>query len=473
MNAGGKGPSLGLRGRLQLPHRALLLTLFVLAGNGCRVVKETADLPESAVAAMEGGGKSKRPDVAAVQTEVLRFAYSFGGQTAAALDQYANRVNIPEGRTEALKWKVGLYSSSVAIASGPNPKANLLDFVALTALMGDAVQQRAQQSVPPGAFDSWLETSRILQTNAWNVAKSVFTTDQLLQLSAAIERWRVDNPTVSASFFDRPRESASAIREASQKQSLPGSVFSLVGLDPVSGLDPAVQEVTRTRLFAERALFAAEVMPFLMRWQVELMSDQILRQDQVSALFQSADRLSRAAETVGQTVSILPNRVAEERKAILDALQGQEGRLRELSAQVSLTLDAGDKMSTSLNTTLITFEALMKLFGVGEPSTAPPDTNSPPFNILDYARTAAQVATMAQQLDVLLKDASGTVETPALDKRIASLNAVVERARMAARSVLIDVFLLAAGLMVLGFVLGLAYRRIVGHGENLKPTTIS
>jgi hypothetical protein len=450
----------------------LLLTLFVLAGNGCRVVKETTDLPESAMAAMEGG-KSKRLDVAAVQTQVLRFADSFGGQTATAVDQYANRINTPEGRTEALKWKVGLYSSSVAIATGPNPNANLLDFVALTTLMRDAVEQRAQQSIPPGAFDSWLGTSRVLETNAWNVAKSVFSTAQLLQFRAAIEQWRVDNPTVSASFFARPQESASAIREAGQKQSSPGSIFSLVGLDPMSGLDPAVQEVTRTRLFAERALFAAEVMPFLMRWQVEFMSDQILRQEQVSALFQSADRLSRAAETVGQTVSILPDRIDQERKAILDALQEQEGRLRDLSAQVSLTLGAGDKMSGSLNTTLITFDGLMKRFGVGEPSTAPPDTNSPPFNILDYARTAAQVATMAQQLDVLIKDASGTVETPALDKRIASLNGVVERARTAARSVLVDAFLLAAGLMVLGFVLGLVYRRMVGHRVTLKPTTIT
>ena len=116
-------------------------------------------------------------------------------------------------------------------------------------------------------------------------------------------------------------------------------------------------------------------------------------------------------------------------------------------------------MSTSLNTTLITFDALMKRFGVGEPSTTPPDTNSPPFNILDYAHTADQIAAMAQQLDALIKDASDTVATPALDKRIAELNALSGRARTDAKSVLNHAFLLAAGLIVLIFAGAVLYRR--------------
>ena len=117
-------------------------------------------------------------------------------------------------------------------------------------------------------------------------------------------------------------------------------------------------------------------------------------------------------------------------------------------------------MSTSLNTTVVSFDGLMKRFGVGEPDTSPPDTNSPPFNILDYARTAEQVANMAQQLDALIKDASGTMDTPALDKRIAQLAAFSAQARTDAKSVLNHAFLLIAGLIILGFACALLYRRL-------------
>ncbi len=156
--------------------------------------------------------------------------------------------------------------------------------------------------------------------------------------------------------------------------------------------------------------------------------------------------------------------MSAERKAVLDALEQQEGKLKSLSAEVAQTLTAGEKMSTSLNTTLVSFDALMKRFGVGEPETSPPDTNSAPFNILDYARAAEQVANMAKELDALIKDANGTMDTPALDKRIAQLGALSVQARTDAKSVLNYAFVLMAGLIVFGFACALLYRRL-GQGR--------
>lgn len=445
-----------------------MLPVCLMAASGCQVVEKTTSLPMNAVNAVVPGSKSTRPDPAALQTEVLRFADSFAGQASQALDEYALRVNTPEVRIQALTWKLSLNSSALGIATGPNPTANLLDFVALATLLRGSVEERAPQAVPPGALDGCLDTSRVLDTNAWRLAGEFLTTDQQGQLRTAIAEWRQQNPGANSSFFTRPEELVSAIREAGQTKAQPGSVFSMVGLDPMSGIDPAVREVTRTRLFAERALFAVERMPYLLRWQTELLTDQVLAQQQITNAMVSVDRLSRAAESVSQTAALLPDRISTERKAILDALQGQEGQLRDLTAQVGQTLTDGEKMSTSLNTTLVTFTGLMKLFGVGQPSTGPPDTNSPPFNILDYAHTAQQVAAMAQQLDTLIKDTSGTVDTPALDKRIASLSALADRAHSDAKSVLNHAFLLAAGLLVLAFALALVYRRLVPR--SITPT---
>jgi hypothetical protein len=424
------------------------------------MVKETASLPVNAFGAVLPGNKSSQSDPAALQTEVLRFAESFCGQTSSAIDEYARRVNTPEGWVESLKWKIALNSSALGIATGPNPSANLIDFVALATLMRASVEERAMPGAPPGAFDPWLETSRVLETNAWKLAQEVLSAGQQLELRVSIDQWRGRNPSMIASFFTRPLDLATAVRE-NREEVQPGSVFSLVGLDPMSGLDPAVREVTRTRLFAERALFAAERMPVLLRWQTELLTHQVLDQQQITNALGSADRLSLAAASFSQTAALLPERITEERKAIVDALATQEGKLQGLSAQVGETLTAGDKMSTSLNTTLTTFTALMKLFGVGQPSTTPPDTNSPPFNILDYAKTAVEVANMAQQLDRLITDASGKVETPALDKRIAELNALADRTRADAKSVLNHAFFLAAGLMGVGFGLVMIYRRLM------------
>jgi hypothetical protein len=427
-----------------------LLLFLALAQNGCQLFHHKAGI---VTAVVPGSRSGQTPDPALLQTEVLDFADSFSTQIAASLDEYALHMNTPEARLQALDWKLSISSSVLSIATGPNPLANLLDLVSLASLLRVSLEEQAPKTVLPGAFDDWLETSRLLETNAWTLAAATFTTNQQQQLRETLDRWRTENPTPIASFFARPQELTALVHQAEAKERRPGNVFSVIGLDPMSGLDPAVREVTRTRLFAERALFAAQRMPDLLRWQTELLSAQLLRQQQVTTALQSVDRLSRAAQSASQTAALLPDRISNERRAILDALETHESKLRDLSVQVGQTLTAGEKMSSSLNTTLITFDAVMKNF-----------TNSLPFNILDYAHTAEQVTTMADRLHALFKD----LDTTAWDKRLTQLDAISDRARDNAKSVLNHAFLLATGFLLLSFVCALLYRR-VGRSSVQKP----
>lgn len=437
-----------------------LLAFFSLGLTGCRVAEETARLPGQMVTAVVPGTKSKTPDPAVLQTELMRAADDFSSRTAAGLNEYARQAGNPAAHSQALTWKLSLNSSVMGIATGPNPTANLLDYLSLVGMTRAFLEANAPTVVPAGAFDHWLESSRVLESNAWNLAEATFTPSQQAELRVIMRQSSETNNQGGVTFFERPQQFAALIRQAGEKSAKPGSVFGLVGLDPTAGLDPAVREVTRTRLFAERAMYTFQRIPFLVRWQVELLSSQWFQQTAVTDALDSVARVSRAVESASQTAAQLPDRLTAERKAILAALEQQEGRLRELSAEVTRTLVAGERMSTSLNTTLMTFDTLMKRFGVGEPTAAPPDTNSPPFNILDYAKTAEQIAVMAQQLDALLKDANGTLDSPALDKRISSLQAVADHARADAKSVLNHAFLLAAGLVLLAFICAVTYRRL-------------
>ena len=452
MRSKATSPGMALRRCNRRRLTVSLLLFLALAQDGCHVFHHPLGIP----GVVAPGTRSGSPDPAVLQTEVLDFAYAFSSQTAAALDEYALLINTPEARLQAIDWKLSLSSSVLSMATGPNPLANLVDLVSLATLLRASLEELAPKTVLPGAFDQWLSTSRLLETNAWRLAAASFPTNQQQQLREAIDRWFTENPTTIASFFARPQELTALIQQAEAKERRPGNVFSLVGLDPMSSLDPAVREVTRTRLLGERVFFAAQRMPDLLRWQTELLSAQLLRQQQITTALQSVDRFSRAAESATQIAALLTDRISNERKAILDALESHEGRLRDLSAQVGQTFSAGEKMSTSLSLTLNTLDALMKRFGVGEPSATPPNTNSPSLNILDYAHTAEQVTTMADRLHALFKD----LDTPAWDNRVAQLDALSGRTRDNAKSVLNHAFLLAAGLVLLSFACALLYRRL-------------
>jgi hypothetical protein len=366
--------------------------------------------PQTVVSAVVPESSGSQPDPLKLQVQIDRFADNFCLQTAQALDDYAAKSGTESARVESLQLKLLSTSAVISIASGPNPTANLIDLAAVATLNRMAIEERWRKASERAPFEQWLATSRELETNIWHLASGELSAAYVKELHQTIDEWIGQNPEASRTLFSRPLEFASTAAHKDRTETSVDSIFNLVNLDPTASLDPAVREITKSRLLAERALFTFQRIPFLLRLQTEFLATRLTEQPDfrqaltnTTLLVQSAERISRATESVSQTAAELPDRISTERKEILVALDKQEGKLKELAAQVELTLQSGDKMSTSLNTTLVTFTALMKLFGVGETSTATPmDTNSPPFNILDYGQVADHVGAMAKDINVLI-----------------------------------------------------------------------
>jgi hypothetical protein len=162
------------------------------------------------------------------------------------------------------------------------------------------------------------------------------------------------------------------------------------------------------------------------------------------------DRFTRVAEQ-------LPGQVSTEREEILKALQSQE-------KDASSLLKSGTQMSDSLNTTLTTFTALMQRFGVGDTNNAsPPDTNSPPFNILDYGKTAAQLAVTAQQLTEMIRTLDQTLGSTNLAKLSAQLGPAVQQAQTGGKDIVDYAFWKGILLIAIVLVAALIYRFVVAR----------
>jgi hypothetical protein len=169
------------------------------------------------------------------------------------------------------------------------------------------------------------------------------------------------------------------------------------------------------------------------------------------------DRFARVAEQ-------LPGQVSTEREEILKALQAQE-------KDVTSLMSSGTQMSDSLNTTLTTFDSLMKRFGVGETNNAaPPATNSPPFKIQDYTATAAQLAVPAQQLTQLLLTLDQTLGSTNLAKLSAQFGPVVQQAQTGGKEIVDYAFWKGILLVAIGLAAALIYRFL---GARLTPATRS
>jgi len=445
---------------------AVVVGCSLMMVQGCRVL----NAPSKAVHAITPGSRPKtEPEKVALIVQQLADEYAL--RIGQALDQYAQIRGTPEAASEVLRWKAVMQAYSMRIAGGYNPYGSLIDMVALISLNRTALEDHWVHTTNGAAFEPWLEASRVLETNAWDAAIAVFTPKQIDQLRSSLQKYRSEHVSSDYPLFARPLEFAAGLKSATASEDAENqSVLGFVGLDPTMGLDPAVQEVTRTRLFAERAMYTMQRMPNMIRLQTEILADDVLRQTQLQQTFsntasltESADRISRAAERISVTTAELPDRFSAERAVILSEMERQEGKLRELSAEVGRSIGAAEQLSDSLTITVTNFDALMKRFGVGEVRTnEAPNTNSQPFNILDYSQTAERIGAAARELNSLI----GSV-----DQATPQVARFGQQAQADARKLINHCFQL--GLIMLGVILvgavsaGLIYRALA---RKLFPT---
>ena len=128
-------------------------------------------------------------------------------------------------------------------------------------------------------------------------------------------------------------------------------------------------------------------------------------------------------------------------------------------------------MSTSLNTTLTTFDALMKRFGVGETNRGgPAPTNAEPFRIQDYTQTAAQLEVTARQLTELLVTLDRTMGSSNLLQLSAQVGPVVKQAQSSGKEIVDYAFwkgiLLVAVMLVAALIYRFLVARLTGPEKN-------
>jgi hypothetical protein len=435
----------------------LLVPVFVA---GCRLIQTTAELPGQTVRAVTPGMLEKKSvDPVEVQQAVLRFADEFSTRLAVGVDNLQRSSNVLSQAT-ALRWKIAFGNEICSIASGPNAVGNLLDMTAFVTVIRTSLEEHWQPEIFGKPAEDLVASCRQAETEVWTLAGTVLKPAQLTELRQAIKVWCEQNALPENVLAARAVGFASQVAEVNkQDASKPESVFSLLRVDPLAGMDPAVREITQTRLFAERALYVTQKLPTLIRWQTELLTLNAVEMPAVQQVVSNSTQIAASVERFARVAEQLPGQLSTEREEILKALAAQE-------KEVAALMTHGTTMSDSLNTTLITFDALMKRFGVGEPNTntaAPPDPNAAPFRILDYAQTAAQLEVTARQLTELLVTLDRTIGSTNLAQLSAQVTPVVQQAQASGKEVVDYAFGRALLLVAVVLVAACLYRFIIAR----------
>ena len=405
-------------------------------------------------------GKSGKMDKQAellveVQESLLRFADEYSMRMVGGVDSL-RRGTGALSPAEVLQLKIAIGSETWSIASGPNAVANLIDMTVFVTVMRMTLEDYSQPKVFGKSALPMLAYSRSAEADIWKLAGKVLKPEQQTDLRQSIAAWHHQNPLRKSLVALRSLDFASRVEALGQNEvRKPGSVFSLLNVDPLAGMEPAVREVAQTRMFGERVLFVTQKMPTLLRWQTELLSVNAVEMPAVQQLISNSTQLSVSVERFAYVAEQLPKQLSTEREEIVKALQTQEKDIASLMGQ-------GTEFSASLNTTFTTFGALMKRFGVGEPKSGePPPANAVPFRIQDYTQSAAQIEATAERLTEFLGMLDRTMSSSNLAQFSAQVDPVVQQAQAGGKEVVDYAFWKGILLVVIVLVAALIYRFLV------------
>lgn len=417
----------------RLPIVKLLAILILGFSGGCNLVKTTLELPDKAIQAILSLNKEGvMIDPVDLQSQLIRYSdYYLAAIISASGKLRIGEDNLPDRRM-LLKRRIAVTDDILAIATGANAYANLLDLVMLVSVTRMNIEdywkpQRFGDSALP-----LLAAAKDSEKEIWRIAESVLSQEQVEELHSGIDAWRekykdgrIPRDVSTLSFATEI-----ARLNKSGQQDKPSSVFNLLIIDPFAGLDPATSELANTRLFAERGLFLARHMPTLMRWETELLGLQMAEIPQVEKLLTSSAQLTASAERFSQVSERLPAFISGERQQIVQALDLQRPGLISLAAQSERAMTAGKQMSDATAAALKVFQDVLKQL-----ADSPSDPQSEPFNIREYTAAAAQIKASAEQLSNLLAAFNQTTSPERLDAVSTRMGMLSQQAEASSKAV--------------------------------------
>lgn len=281
----------------------------------CALLTGCSSSPRSAEDGKLPTDRVGRPTIAGAEAQSLQSSVMALADTA--MQRIASEMSLsrsgatPEARRDEMSTRLVLSSSIVAIAMQPDPVDALADMLTFTTLTTDA-QRVAALGEPVDSFEARL--LRALEQNdadAWRVAEQWVNEPTRIAFRERILSWTGSRGSAAEVAF---------VRLADLKRTGSTSVESDSGL--FDSLHATTQQFDQTRLLAERSLFLAQRIPFLMRWQAEVYTGNALATREAQQTQAEIEQMTSIMQTVSGLLSGLAEEVTNQRKSALDDLFG-------------------------------------------------------------------------------------------------------------------------------------------------------
>ncbi|MHC4991775.1 MAG: hypothetical protein ACYTGC_12420, partial [Planctomycetota bacterium] len=286
-----------------------------------------------------------------IQSEVMTFCDNHTGRLYWAVENTLRDTDDFDLRLLAMRIRLGGATGAITTATQANPFVAMVDMSVQIHLARELAEQRWIPEYFGDAGQPIVDAFRQSEKEVVKIAERVVNEEAMEEIRALVDQWHQDNPDQLMAFNVRLSELSRYRRRSMTDVSGRGSVFSLLFLDPLANVEPAVREVQETRLLGERVVFFAERLPQLINFHARDVLATAALSPEIGVYRQELVRFVDTAEEIGVTVREMPELISEQVRVVLDRVeQSQErvdatlasfdgtiGRVQEAEAQLAET----------------------------------------------------------------------------------------------------------------------------------------
>jgi hypothetical protein len=265
----------------------------------------------------------------AIQEGVMSFADSWLNLVSQGYIEFESRAETPELRISAKRMRFSAMTSAVEIATISHPGRALLDMLVLASL-NKATWDRhwlTNYGVPAQLLS---DNYALLEKDIWQFASRFAKGEQLAELRGLIEQWLTEHPeAVTASFVRLTDFGALRNSPALVTATKPGG-----WLSTARNVADAAQNMQE---LSERALFLALRMQEMMATRFELSVAETLSTPEILQLLDDVSGFRQIAEDYAVLMEKLPADVAQEIDALVTSSLLKIGAEREAMIEQAMS----------------------------------------------------------------------------------------------------------------------------------------
>ncbi len=302
---------------MRAPAPTIAVALIALATAGCPKPPAQSALIRS----VEGVNVTTEEMRLRVQT----FGYHFAGVVEVAADEIGASTDDPAIKRHALIWKTYAIPAAYNAVFQSDPLAAFMDIWVLTVQMLDYFQVGIGKDIFGEQQQMARDAARLLEQEADSVGLSIAIGGGFARGEGLADTWARDHPIENHLFIRESTTKALATAMASGGR---GAVSA------IGSIEERVNDIS-----AQFSVLT-ETMPKQIRWQGELLVDELVGVDQLKRSVARVDTLLASLQVLATIGADAENIIARERNALITALERERSiLLSEIDRQRIETLE--------------------------------------------------------------------------------------------------------------------------------------